>query len=190
MRIELVVDELALIGFDARDGASIGDAVQAELARLLGTPDSPFVARLTHRASGTHVARLIRQPLSRCVSACSPLARGRDPQSSTRGRWEGRLGNAKTERASYLVEKCAGGCFDLCFHAYVQFHSRFIMAWKIARKFRVGVRSGRRKGIIECLRLSWSQIAERDERHISGQVVFRALSAAVLSSTDRLVVAR
>lgn len=56
MRIELVVDELALIGFDARDGAGIGDAVQAELARLLGTPDAPFVARLTHRASGTHVA--------------------------------------------------------------------------------------------------------------------------------------
>ena len=56
MRIELVVDELALIGFDARDRAGIGDAVQAELARLLGTPDAPFVARLTHRASVTHVA--------------------------------------------------------------------------------------------------------------------------------------
>ena len=36
MRIELVIDELVLHGFDARHKHAIGDAVQQQLARALG----------------------------------------------------------------------------------------------------------------------------------------------------------
>ncbi|MEQ1907479.1 MAG: hypothetical protein ABMA15_01565 [Vicinamibacterales bacterium] len=38
MRIELVIDELVLHGFDARHKHAVGDAVQQQLAHALGQP--------------------------------------------------------------------------------------------------------------------------------------------------------
>jgi hypothetical protein len=54
-RIELVIEELVLHGFDPADGASISAAVQAELSRLLadgGLPDLTHPLDLTRLNAG------------------------------------------------------------------------------------------------------------------------------------------
>ncbi|HEY2736469.1 MAG TPA: hypothetical protein VGI70_20860 [Polyangiales bacterium] len=74
--IELSIDELVLHGFAPADRARIGDAVHAELTRLLGGVDQAQLAKLgrvtavdagsfqvaanaSPRTIGTHVARSI-----------------------------------------------------------------------------------------------------------------------------------
>lgn len=54
MRIEVVIDELVLIGIDARDRHRIADAVARELSARVGRED---VMRLARAAGGVPVLR-------------------------------------------------------------------------------------------------------------------------------------
>ncbi len=87
MRIEIVIDELVLHGFDPRSRDAIGDAVRMELARLISDERSSLGNALTkfehlhvdavnaatvtlgHRASaastGNHIARAVHGALPR-----------------------------------------------------------------------------------------------------------------------------
>ncbi len=61
MKIELVIDELVLHGFDPRQRHAIGDAVAAELTRLAQAHARELSRRpgldVTHLDAGTFVAR-------------------------------------------------------------------------------------------------------------------------------------
>lgn len=84
-RVEVVIEELVLDGFDRSDGARIGDAVQAELMRILaerglGTPSASIALdhlsagsfamqqNATPRAVGREVARSLHTSIRRGIN--------------------------------------------------------------------------------------------------------------------------
>ena len=85
MRMELVIDELVLHGFDPRQRHAIGDAVEAELARLLGENDlaAEFTAStieaekavMTTLAQGAG-ASVVGRAIARSVLSALPRSAG------------------------------------------------------------------------------------------------------------------
>jgi hypothetical protein len=67
MKIEIHIDELVLHGFDAVDRYAIGDAVSAELARLIAEQGSP--ALFTH---SLHIPSLQMSPVQIAPGAVHP----------------------------------------------------------------------------------------------------------------------
>jgi hypothetical protein len=53
MRIEFVIDELVLIGFDSRDRHRIADAVETQLAAQAAGVPAARIAERPHRAGAT-----------------------------------------------------------------------------------------------------------------------------------------
>jgi hypothetical protein len=83
MRIELVIDELVLHGFDARHRHTVGDAVTSELARLarthaseLGRRQSMEVTRIDGGAFETSAGAPARAGAGIANSVFSALRKG------------------------------------------------------------------------------------------------------------------
>jgi hypothetical protein len=71
MRIEFVIDELVLDGFDPRDRHRIGDAIESRLAALVSPGD---VGDLVARAASLSVVRAPSFTLSRRASEASAVS--------------------------------------------------------------------------------------------------------------------
>jgi hypothetical protein len=71
MRVEFVIDELVLVGFDPRERHRIADAIQDRLAALVTCAD---VVPLQARATGMSVVRAGDFTVARSASVWSPLS--------------------------------------------------------------------------------------------------------------------
>lgn len=73
MRIEFVIDELVLVGFDPRERHRIADAMESGLAALVTRVD---VAPLVARGSGVSVVRAGDFAVAKCSSGTWPASVG------------------------------------------------------------------------------------------------------------------